>query len=148
MKSLIMALAILPWNRESTIDLTVICSVAVAVANANGGDVKPNPEAAIIEPVPRVQIVIYSDSPRCQPCRDLIGRMKPRLIEKGWTFGVEKHNRFRVVEYETNEAEFTKRNITTVPTVVIVTDGDEMPTSKRDAAELASEYLERLTALP
>lgn len=191
MKTCLLMLAIFPWNRDTTLDMVPICSVAVAMANASGEakpEVKPEPpkpaadkcdacdgtgkngdgsnartcwkcggtgrlkaEPAKLESlpaVPRVQCVIYSDSPRCGPCRLLIERIKPRLLERGWTFGTEAHNRFRVMEFETNEAEFTKRNIATVPTLVFVVDGDEIPTAKRDAVGLATEYLERLEALP
>lgn len=90
----------------------------------------------VLLPRPRVQIVIYSDSSRCSPCRALIEKLRQRL-----TVGAEPHNQVQVVEYASQPGEFEKRGIKQTPTVALLIDGDEIPVASHDP-----EAVERLYA--
>lgn len=107
-----------------------------------------------IIPRPRVQVVIYSDSPRCAPCRQLIARLKQRLVEdvrargeRPWNVGEEQSNQFWICEFAEHQKEFERRGIRQMPTLFFVVDGEEKETTKRDPAELAAEYLKRLESI-
>ena len=104
-------------------------------------------ETPPIQPQPRVQIVIYTDSGRCAPCRTLTARFRQRLQAAGWSFGPEQYNQFRVLEYDSHAIRFERRRINQVPNVAIVVDGVETPTTVRDEAVLAQQYLDTLAAL-
>ena len=104
-------------------------------------------ETPPIQPQPRVQIVIYTDSGRCAPCRTLTARFRQRLTAAGWSFGPESFNQFRVLEYDAHGIRFERRRINQVPSVAIVVDGVETPTTERDEAVLAQQYLDTLAAL-
>ena len=107
-----------------------------------------------IEPVPRVQCLIFSDSPRCAPCRELAARVKTRLVdeiksrgENAWSVGPEGWNRFRLVEVEEAPYEVSALKINSVPVIYWLVDGTYQRTYQTDPAELAYEYLRRLKKL-
>ena len=114
----------------------------LVLAVAVGADETPP-----FQPQPRVQIVIYTDSGRCAPCRTLVARIRQRLTAVGWTVGTEQWNQFRVLEYDSHASRFERNRINQVPSVAIVVDGLETPTTVRDEAVLAQQYLDTLAAL-
>lgn len=107
-----------------------------------------------IEPVPRVQCVVFSDSPRCAPCRALVARLKSRLVddirqrgENAWRVGPESGSQFRLVEVEEAPYEVSLLGINSIPAVFWLVDGRYQVTYQTDPVELAYEYHRRLKKL-
>lgn len=92
---------------------------------------------------PNVQCIVVG-SQFCEPCRALEKSIYDKLTAAGnWKVGHEADSHFRFVSID----DVQRKGIKQTPFVYWVVNGDEIPTTEREPAKLAHEYL-RLIGKP